>query len=102
MNNQIKTTNLEPNTKNHREISVRVKGMHCASCASIIEKALKKCEGVSVAEVNYGTEKVKISFDEAKTNPEKLSKNIKPLGYNLEIFDADTSTKLSAGKMGMS
>ncbi|HEY9584198.1 MAG TPA: heavy metal translocating P-type ATPase [Candidatus Paceibacterota bacterium] len=72
----------------------KVKGMHCASCASIIEKTFKKCEGVSAVEVNYGTEKAKISYDEIKTNPEKLSKNIEPLGYNLEISDA--------GKMGMS
>jgi copper chaperone CopZ len=34
----------------------RVKGMHCASCASIIEKTLKKVDGVQHVEVNYGTE----------------------------------------------
>ena len=50
----------------------RIKGMHCASCASIIEKTLKKIEGVHAVEVNYGTEAAKISYDEAKTNPEHL------------------------------
>ncbi len=69
--------------------------MHCASCAAIIEKALKKTEGVESAEVNYGTETAKISFDESKTNLLDLSKKIEPLGYTL----ADNST---AEAMGMS
>lgn len=35
--------------------------------------------------VNYGTEKLKISFDETKTNPKDLSKKIESLGYSLFI-----------------
>lgn len=63
----------------------KVKGMHCASCSSVIEKTFKKVEGVQSAEVNYGTEKAKVSFDPSKTNPHDLSKHIEPLGYSLEV-----------------
>lgn len=63
----------------------RVKGMHCASCSSVIEKTLKKVDGVHSAEVNYGTEKAKVSFDPSKTNPHDLSKHIEPLGYSLDV-----------------
>ncbi len=63
----------------------KVNGMHCASCSSIIEKALKKIDGVQSVEVNYGTEKAKISFDPLKTNSRALSKYIESLGYSLEI-----------------
>ena len=81
----------------------RVKGMHCASCSSVIEKTFKKVEGVQSVEVNYGTEKAKVSFDPSKTNPHDLSKAIEPLGYSLEVpTTADTSAPLSAGEMGMS
>jgi len=73
----------------------RVKGMHCASCSSVIEKTIKKVEGVHSAEVNYGTEKMKVSFDPLKTNPHDLSKLIQPLGYSLDLSD-------SAKEMGMS
>jgi len=61
----------------------KIKGMHCASCAGIIEKTLKKDKGVILVEVNYGTENAKVVFDSAKTNQEKLSKSIEPLGYSL-------------------
>lgn len=71
--------------KNNTQISVGVKGMHCASCASIIEKTIRKVEGVESIEVNSGTEKAKVSFDSSKTNPEALSKKIEPLGYSLML-----------------
>jgi len=73
----------------------KVKGMHCASCSSVIEKTLKKVEGVQSAEVNYGTEKAKVSFDPSKTNPHDLSKHIEPLGYSLKVPS-------TAEEMGMS
>ena len=57
--------------------------MHCASCASTIEKTFKKTEGVESAEVNYGTETAKVTFDETKINPDVLSKKIEHLGYSL-------------------
>lgn len=73
----------------------KVKGMHCASCSSVIEKTFKKVEGVQSAEVNYGTEKAKVSFDPSKTNPHDLSKHIEPLGYSLDVPP-------TAEEMGMS
>jgi Cu2+-exporting ATPase/Cu+-exporting ATPase len=75
-----------------------VRGMHCASCASIIEKSLGKSEGVHSAEVNIGTETAKISYDETKTNPTHLSKTLEPYGYSL-VIPVVTS---SAAEMGMS
>ena len=76
----------------------RVKGMHCASCSSLIEKSFKKVAGVHSAEVNYGTEKAKVSFDPSKTSPHSLSQKIEPLGYSLDL----ESGASSAAAMGMS
>jgi len=83
----------------------RIKGMHCASCAGIIEKTFKKVEGVHSAEANYGTESVKIAFDEAKTDPQELSKSIEPLGYSLVLPTAKEmgmSADEHAGHLGLS
>ncbi len=63
----------------------KIKGMHCASCASIIEKTFKKAEGVHSVEVNYGTETAKVAYDESKTNPHQLSEKIQKFGYSLEV-----------------
>ncbi len=68
----------------------KVKGMHCASCASIIEKTFKKTSSVHSVEVNYGTETAKITFDESKTNPHFLSEKIEKLGYSLTIPSAES------------
>ncbi|MFI5260524.1 MAG: heavy metal translocating P-type ATPase [Candidatus Paceibacteria bacterium] len=74
-----------------------VRGMHCASCASIIEKSLRKTDGVHAAEVNIGTETAKISYDETKTNPAHLSQTLEPYGYSLML-----PATASAADMGMS
>ncbi|MEI6190889.1 MAG: heavy metal translocating P-type ATPase [bacterium] len=78
----------------------KLKGMHCASCASIIEKTFKKTDGVEYAEVSYGTETVKLSYNETKTNLEQLSEKIEKFGYSLILPTAE-SMHLSA-QAGMS
>ncbi len=60
-----------------------VKGMHCASCANIITRKLKKVPGVLSVEVNYGTETAKVIYDHEKTSAHHMSEAIKPLGYSL-------------------
>lgn len=81
----------------------RVKGMHCASCAGIIERTLKKQAGVDAVEVNYGTETCKISFDESKTSPAELSKKIEKLGYTLAVSENKSlNHEMTAEQMGHS
>lgn len=62
-----------------------IKGMHCASCAATIEKTISKVDGVQSVQVNFGTETAKISFEEAKANPENFSQRIESLGYSLIV-----------------
>ena len=73
----------------------KIKGMHCASCAGIIEKTFKKTDGVESIEVNYGTETAKVIFDESKTNPHHLSQKIEKLGYSLVIPEEDKTIDMT-------
>ena len=63
--------------------TLRITGMHCASCAMLIEKSLKKKPGVLRAAVNYGTEKATIEFDEQKIQPSEFVKAIRSVGYDV-------------------
>ena len=64
------------------EKNLKIQGMHCASCASLIEKTLKKTPGVKAISVNYATEKASLEFDEKITDLKSLSKNIEDFGYS--------------------
>jgi Cu+-exporting ATPase len=59
----------------------KVHGMHCASCASIIERKLRKLPGVQTVSVSQGTETAQI--DHGTVPLEQLNKTIEPLGYRL-------------------
>ncbi len=87
------------------EATYKIRGMHCASCASIIERTFKKVEGVENASASYGTESVKVGFDPGKTSGAALSKTLEPFGYSL-ILPKETSQHEnhgpSASEMGMS
>ena len=67
----------------------KVKGMHCASCASIIERTVRKIDGVENISVNNGTENAKISFNTEKTSPEMFNQKLEPLGYSLVLQTAE-------------
>jgi len=60
-----------------------VKGMHCASCASIIKKKLEKLNGISSCDVNFGTEQAAVSFDATKVSIDQMNEEIDKLGYSL-------------------
>ncbi len=65
------------------KVSFKIKGMHCASCATKIESALRKSKGVINANVNFANEKATINFDEKQTNENNLRDVIKKTGYDI-------------------
>jgi Cu+-exporting ATPase len=71
-------------------------GMHCASCASLIEKKLKKTPGVATASVNYGSEQAMVEAD-ATVTPSVLSAAVSDIGYKA-VFSDDPQTKEQAKK----
>jgi Cu2+-exporting ATPase/Cu+-exporting ATPase len=81
--------------------TLKVKGMHCASCSSIIERTVKKIDGVEEISVNPGTENAKISFDESKTSIDQFNKKLEPLGYSI-VVPQEHHNNQSAKDMNMS
>jgi len=62
-------------------------GMHCASCAGLIERKLKKLPGIKEAHVNYGAEKAHVTFDAGVVSEERIKSAIKDAGYRAELTE---------------
>lgn len=73
----------------HVERTLLVKGMHCASCGNVITSRLSKLDGVRSCEVNFATERAKISYDPEKISLKKLNETVSPIGYTLELYDSE-------------
>ena len=61
-------------------VTLAVTGMTCGSCASHVQEALMKIDGVKGAVVHYDTGKAEVAFDAKKTSTEKLIAAINALG----------------------
>jgi Cu+-exporting ATPase len=64
-----------------KSVTIGITGMHCASCAANIEKALSKLDGVSEANVNFAAESVMVRFDPNTVSHQDLEKAIVDAGY---------------------
>lgn len=62
-----------------------IKGMHCASCVRLTERALKKTPGVKDAVVNLATAKATVEYNSDNCTPEQLAESIAKTGYTLEL-----------------
>ncbi len=71
-----------------KKISLKIEGMHCSSCANIIERSLKKIPGVSQTNVNFAAEKANIIYDETQVTSPAFLEAIAKAGYKAELVDA--------------
>ncbi len=60
-----------------------IRGMHCASCVRLIERAVGKVGGVSSANVNLATEQLTVSFDKNQCSRENIVSAVEAAGYGL-------------------
>ncbi len=92
---QVKTSGIDTNNKNEsnnaannasetltERYDLPLLGMHCAACATRIEKALSRAPGVEQASVNYATTRATVHYDSQATNLEALRDVVKKAGYD--------------------
>lgn len=69
--------------KGRREATVRIKGMHCATCADAIRQSLSEVDGVFDPRVNLATEKAVMSYDPRRASIEEIEAAVKSAGYDV-------------------
>jgi len=63
-----------------KRLKIMIEGMHCASCASNIERSLKKVPGVKDANVNLMMRKGFVEIENS-VKDEELKKAVSRAGY---------------------
>ena len=64
-----------------KTVALSVPGMYCEMCPLTVKKALSKVPGVSQVNVSYGKKEAVVSFDDAKTSVDALTKATANAGY---------------------
>lgn len=65
------------------ELTLKIEGMDCPSCAGPIEKAVCALPGVENASVNYNSGKIKMGLGADGTDEAAVAKTINKLGYKI-------------------
>lgn len=97
----MKTLKKDQDTSQKKSLLLYVEGMHCASCVSRVENAIKQVQGVEDASVNLATEKANVSFQEDLA-PQKIIEAIQNAGYETrtETFQFDVKGMSCASCVG--
>jgi Cu+-exporting ATPase len=68
-------------------VNLSLSDMHCASCAGIIERAVKKLPGIFGVNVNFASEKAQIVYNAHLVDVDKIIDAIKKAGYGALVID---------------
>jgi len=65
----------------YRHESLRIDGMDCPTCATVIEHALQRTDGVLEASVSYAAERLRVEFNSEKIARTAIVRRIEAFGY---------------------
>lgn len=60
---------------------MRIDGMDCSTCATVIEHALGRLDGVLEASVSYAAERMRLEYDTEKVSRKAIVQRLAALGY---------------------
>lgn len=64
-----------------KTVTLSVPGMTCAACPFTVKAALTRVAGVTKADVSFEKREATVSFDDARTNVQALTKATENAGY---------------------
>ncbi|WCJ63133.1 heavy metal translocating P-type ATPase [Agrobacterium tumefaciens] len=78
------------------ELTFKVGGMDCGSCAAKIETALSRLPGVADVKVSVARERLNLSLAENKTPVEKIEDTLRKLGFKPALLPRDKAPEAEA------
>ena len=88
------TAKVDADDRGHEALIVD--GMHCASCASRIERVLSRKPGVRSVEVNYGTHHAELTYDPGAFDLNEATAALDKLGYQIKPVSRETEAQAEA------
>ncbi|OGQ87815.1 MAG: copper-translocating P-type ATPase [Deltaproteobacteria bacterium RIFOXYD12_FULL_56_24] len=76
-----------------------IRGMHCASCSSRIEKVLATTEGIRKATVNLAAESLEVEWDAGQLSLADIAGIVKGLGFELVLPEKEVRLALAIAGM---
>ncbi len=81
-----------------KKIQFGIEGMHCASCAVKIEKALGEIPGMKSANVNYALAEAQVEFDEGVVDVADVHAAVIGLGYKVNVQSVQGVQNVRSGQ----
>ncbi|WP_414542823.1 heavy metal translocating P-type ATPase [Nostoc sp. CCY0012] len=70
-------------------LTLKLRGMSCASCANNIDQAIRSVPGVIDCNVNFGAEQTTINYDHQQTDLQTIQAAIDAAGYSSSLIKED-------------
>ena len=64
---------------------MRIDGMDCSTCATVIEHALQRLDGVLEASVSYAAERMRLEYDTEMVSRKAIVNRLEALGYSVLV-----------------
>lgn len=65
--------------------TLAIEGMTCGGCVAAVKLQLKKTEGVSQYDVSLEKAEAQVTFDSAKTEPNKIAESVSKTGFRASV-----------------
>lgn len=75
--------------ENVKQITLKVDGMTCASCAPTIKMALKKLDGVLGCDVSVKKGKAFVDYEDGKVSIAQMIKRIENVGFKASLLSKE-------------
>jgi Cu+-exporting ATPase len=78
--------------------TLRIEGMHCASCVNNVERQLQSMNGVEEAAVNLATETARVTYHGDSLTLGDFAKAVEQAGYTLLLEETETGVSQAESK----